>query len=89
MKDLLGNSNEKNMVKKLVYEDSRDLKKIILAYEFYRQPIIIDPDNQALNWLEKLCPNRSIKYIKKSYSTANKIVENCMKLGEILVIIID
>lgn len=53
----------------------------MLAYHFYEQPIIIDPDNQASNWMCKVFPNKHIRYVKKSFPGAMKIVEDTMKYG--------
>lgn len=53
----------------------------MLAYNFYNQPIIIDPDNQVLKWLARLCEGKKIKYIKQNFPGAHKTVEESMKYG--------
>lgn len=42
------------MFKLLNHEDLKDSKKVALTYHFNKYPLVIDPDNQATNWLAKL-----------------------------------
>lgn len=80
-KDILSKKDEPSLLSKLRNEDLKDQKKVMLAYHFYEQPIIIDPDNQASNWMCKVFPNKHIRYVKKSFPGAMKIVEDTMKYG--------
>lgn len=61
----------------------------MLAYHFYKKPIIIDPDNQATNWISNMNWTNKIVYTKKSFNGAAKIAEDAMRNGEILFILID
>lgn len=63
------------MFKLLNHEDLKDSKKVALTYHFNKYPLVIDPDNQATNWLAKLNLEKRIIYTKKNFVGANKIVE--------------
>jgi hypothetical protein len=67
----------------------KDPKKLILSYHFNKKPLIIDPDNQASNWLTKLSLPQRIIYTKRTFIGANKTVEDAMKYGEILIVLVD
>ena len=40
-------------LKKLSVEDSNNARFIQTIYHLNKKPIFLDPDNQALNWLER------------------------------------
>lgn len=61
----------------------------MFAYHFYKTPLILDPDNQAANWISNLDLGKKIVYTKKNFSAAAKIAEEAMRNGDILVFIID
>lgn len=61
----------------------------MLAYHFHENPLIIDPDNQAQNWLKKILADRKIIFTKKNFIGSTKIAEQAMRNGDILSILID
>lgn len=73
----------------LNHEDLKDPKKVALTYHFKNYPLVLDPDNQATNWLAKLDFGKKIMYTKKNFASATKIVEEAMKYGEILIVLVD
>ena len=61
----------------------------MLAYHFRNRPLIYDPDDQAIHWLQSLKLERSLYFTKKSFISAAKIAEDAMKNGGILIVYID
>lgn len=47
----------------------------MLAYHFHERPLIIDPDNQAENWLLKIFSDRKVTFTKKHFAGSLKIAE--------------
>jgi hypothetical protein len=62
-------------------------------YHLTHRPIFLDPDNQALNWLERQIPEDNdhsrIIIVKESFISSVKNVEMALKEGHILVLLIE
>lgn len=77
------------------YQDANNLNIIFLKYYFNKRPIIFDPDNQALKWLNQKLQNSSdskgIKMIttRSSFTSAKKSVELAIREGYLLVLIVE
>jgi hypothetical protein len=77
----------------LTIEDSQNSKIIQTIYHFKNRPIFLDPDNQALNWLERLLsadPDKGkMLIVKESFVSSAKNVEVALRDGCILIMLIE
>ena len=76
------------MLSKLSHEDIANPQIIQFLYHFNDQPLLLDPDNQAIRWIQK---NHSSNFqiVKDTFSNSTKNVEKAMKNGQILIVLID
>ena len=79
---------EENILSKSAKE-SKEIQKIQLAYHFKNKPLIYDPDDQAIRWLQESVLPKKLSFTKKSFNNAGKIAEEAMKNGGILIAYID
>lgn len=61
----------------------------MLAYHWSNYPLILDPDNQAFNWLGQLGLEEKFVFTRRTFLGAAKMVEDTMKYGGILVVLVD
>lgn len=71
------------------HEDFKDSKKLLLSYHFDKKPLILDPDNQASAWLTKISEFQHVVFTKRTFLGAAKTVEEALKYGKVLIVLID
>jgi hypothetical protein len=78
----------------LSVEDSSNPKILQALYHLRSRPILLDPDNQAMNWISRQLGSaeeggtRAV-VCKESFIGSVKAVEGAMREGHILVLIIE
>ncbi len=66
--------------------DSYSTENALIALNSIRWPLMIDPQNQANQWIKMMEKENDLKIIKQNDKNFVRIVENCIQFGQPLLI---
>ena len=66
--------------------DSFSVESALISLNSMRWPLLIDPQNQANNWIANMEKPNGLRIVSESDLKLNQILENCISFGQPLLI---